>query len=62
MRINMYSYIYIYICMCFLLVYSQLFHSIYNNINEINHKFTIKITIYFELDFLITLFYHAYQH
>ena len=35
------------------LVYSQLFHSISNNINENHHQFTIKITNYFELDFLI---------
>ena len=48
--------------MCFLLLYYQLFHSILHNINENHHKFTIKITIYFELDYLRTLFFHAYQH
>ena len=47
--------------MCFLIVYSQLFHGI-SNINENHHKFTIKITIYFKLNFLITLFSYAYQH
>ena len=47
--------------MYFLLLYSQLFHSISHNINENHHKFTIKITIYFELDYLRTLFSHAYQ-
>ena len=47
--------------MCFLLLYYQLCHIISNNIYENHHKFTIKITIYFELDFLITLFSHAYQ-
>ena len=46
-------YLYIYIHVCFLLVYSQLFHSISKNIYENHHKFTIKITNYFELDFLI---------
>ena len=48
--------------MYFLLLYYQLFHSILHNINENHHKFTIKITIYFELDYLRTLFVHAYQH
>ena len=47
--------------MCFLLLYYKLFHSILHNINENNHKFIIKITIYFELDYLRTLFSHAYQ-
>ena len=47
--------------MYFLLLYYHLFHSISHNINENHHKFTIKITIYFELDYLITLFSHAYQ-
>ena len=48
--------------MCFLWLYNQLFHSILHNINENHHTFTIKITIYFELDYLRTLFLHAYQH
>ena len=47
--------------MCFLLLEYQLFHSISNNTNENHHKVTIKITIYFEHDFLITLFSIAYQ-
>ena len=58
MRIHMYSYIYT----CVLLVYSQLFHIISNNINENHYKFTIKVTIYSELDSIITLFSHTYQH
>ena len=47
--------------MCFLFLDYQLFHSISHNINENHHKFTIQITIYFELDYLRTLFSYAYQ-